>query len=285
MALEMEYRRRLDKLIQEMSRSVVYWLRSSYRKNEPVMSQVLAEDISAPTLYTQAKQVSAAGYDREERKGSPNTIAFDRTPASMLRDAVKSLSKQWEDRFSAAASDLAEWFANKSKQRSTRTLQSILKKGGWTVKLKHTKAQKDILEAAVAENVALIKSIPQRYLTQVEGFVMRSVQTGNDLKQLTDDLTKQLGVERRRAKMIARDQTNKVNAALTRARQVELGIEEAIWMHSGGGKHPRPTHVKNDGKKYDVKKGWFDPHERKWIHPGMLINCQCVSRSVVFGFE
>ena len=40
-------------------------------------------------------------------------------------------------------------------------------------------------------------------------------------------------------------------AAMNRARQDELGIEKARWRHSGGGKHPRPTHVANDGKTYD----------------------------------
>jgi hypothetical protein len=53
-------------------------------------------------------------------------------------------------------------------------------------------------------------------------------------------------------------------------------------LHSGGGKEPRRTHVKNSGKKFNVAQGWFDPDKtvRKYIQPGELINCRCVSRPV-----
>ena len=116
---------------------------------------------------------------------------------------------------------------------------------------------------------------------------MRSVQTGRDLGQLTDDLREQFGVTKRRAAFIARSQNNLATAAMTRARQVELGITEAIWMHSGGGKEPRPTHL-NAGReraRFDVAKGWYDPAVKEHIWPGQLPNCRCVSRSVIAGFS
>jgi hypothetical protein len=75
----------------------------------------------------------------------------------------------------------------------------------------------------------------------IEGLVMRSVQTGRDLGQLMKDLQEQFGVTRRRAAFVARDQNNKATASMTRARQHEPGITQAIWVHSGAGKHPRPT--------------------------------------------
>ena len=54
-------------------------------------------------------------------------------------------------------------------------------------------------------------------ITNVEGLVMRSVQTGRDLRQLTTDLQEQFGVTRRRAAFIARHQSNKATASMTRA--------------------------------------------------------------------
>jgi uncharacterized protein with gpF-like domain len=65
-------------------------------------------------------------------------------------------------------------------------------------------------------------------------------------------------------------------------RQKELGITKAIWVHSGGGKHPRPEHVAFSGKEYDVEKGAY--LEGKWTWPGFEINCRCTSRSVIPGF-
>jgi SPP1 gp7 family putative phage head morphogenesis protein len=198
---------------------------------------------------------------------------------------IRRLAKRWQSRFDEAADRLAEYFAQDIEKRSTTQLRRILKDGGWSVKFEMTPAMKDIFEATVQQNVALIKSIPQQYLTQVEGMVMRSVQSGRNLKQLTDDLQKRLHVTRDRAELIARDQNNKATSAFTRARQQELGVKRAVWVHSHAGKEPRPTHVHMDGKTYDVTKGMWDPHEQEYIWPGQLINCRCFSRPVIEGLS
>lgn len=249
-ALEIEYRRKLECLINEMQSSVLYWLRASFKANEPEVA----------------------------------VLAQDALPAKELRKAVRKLSRRWQRNFNEASIDLAHWFSTRAHKRSTHSLQKILQKGGWSVDLQMNAAQRDILAATVQQNVSLIRSIPSQYFTQVEGMVMRSVQTGRDLHQLTNDLQRNFRVTRRRAELIARDQNNKVTAAITRARQVELGLK-AIWVHSGAGKHPRPTHIRNSGKEYDPVRGWYDPAVKRWIHPGTEINCRCFSKSVVPGFS
>lgn len=248
--IEAAYRAKLTALVQEMHASVLYWVKASYRANEPEMAQ-------------------------------------DETPAEALRRVIRELSKRWMKRFDVAAVKLADWFGQAASKRSSDGLKKILKDGGFSVEFKLTPAMRDVLGATVNQNVALIKSIPQQYLTQVEGIVMRSVQTGRDLGQLTSDLQTQLGVTKRRAAFIALDQNNKATAALTRARQIEAGITEAVWVHSGGGRHPRPSHLKagREKQRFDVTKGWYDPDEKKNIWPGELINCRCVSRSVIKGFS
>jgi SPP1 gp7 family putative phage head morphogenesis protein len=246
--IEVAYRKKLQALIVEMDNSVVYWLRAAYRANEPVMAQ-------------------------------------DRTPADELRDAIRKLAKRWQKNFDEAAPALAEYFAQAVADRSGGALMAILKKAGFTVKFKMTRAMRDVMAATVGQQVSLIKSIPSRYFTNIEGLVMRSVQTGRDLGQLTKDLQEQFGVTHRRAAFIARDQNNKATASMTRARQDELGLNEAIWVHSGGGKHPRPTHVAMHGKKYDVNKGMWDSAVNRWIFPGEEINCRCISRSIIPGFS
>jgi SPP1 gp7 family putative phage head morphogenesis protein len=246
--IEVAYGKKLQALIAEMDNSVVYWLRTAYRANEPMMAQ-------------------------------------DRTPADELRDAIRKLAKRWQKNFDEAAPALAEYFAQSVSSRSSGALKAILKKAGFTVEFKMTRAMRDIMSATVSQQVSLIKSIPSRYFTNIEGQVMRSVQTGRDLGQLTKDLQEQFGVTHRRAAFIARDQNNKATASMTRARQDELGISEAIWVHSGAGKHPRPTHVAMNGKKYDVNKGMWDSAVNRWIFPGEEINCRCISRSIIPGFS
>ena len=82
-----------------------------------------------------------------------------------------------------------------------------------------------------------------------------------------------------RAELIARDQSNKANAVVNRTRQMELGITEAIWMHSHAGKTPRPDHVAADGKRYKIAEGCLI--SGKYIQPGEEINCRCASRPVL----
>lgn len=208
-------------------------------------------------------------------------------PSRRLLTVFRRLSARWQLRFDGAARELARYFSLTVARRSDAALARILRRGGFSVRFNLTPAIKDALDATTAENVGLIKSIPQQYLTQVEGMVMRSVAAGRDLSHLSQDLEKQFGITRRRAQLIARDQNNKATATVQRVRHAELGITEAIWLHSGGGKKPRPSHVKagRDKVRYDIREGWYDPDEGRHIFPGELINCRCVSRPVVPGFS
>ena len=209
---------------------------------------------------------------------------MDRTPADYLRSAFARLRKRWEERFDDAAGKLARWFAQSAATRSDATLRRILKDGGISVKFTPTKAMRDVMQGTVQANVALIKSIPEKYLTQVEGIVYRSVQTGRDLHQLSNDLRHELGVTKRRAAFISLDQSNKATSAMTRARQLELGMQ-AVWKHSHAGHTPRPTHVANDGKPYDPATGWWDPAVKRYIWPGTEPGCRCWTQTIIPGFK
>lgn len=247
--IEAAFRRSLQNTIRKMDKSVKYWLSAAYKANEPVITQ-------------------------------------DELPATALRRIVRRLARQWQTNFDKGAEELAAYFSQSIADRSDSQLQQILRRAGFTVDFKLTRAQRDVLQATIAENVALIKSIPQQYFTAIEGEVMRSVAAGRDLAPLTKFLQEQYGKTHRRAAFIARDQSNKACANLTRTRQIEIGVTTAIWVHSAGGRKPRPTHVAAGARqqRYDITKGWFDPHVEKFILPGELPNCRCVSRSVILGF-
>lgn len=272
---EARYRRALIKLVGQMVASVEYWLSAAYKANPPVDATLNA------------------------------ALAQDETPSMELRRAVRKLARRWQRNFDKAAPQLADYFATAADKRSSEQLKRILKDGGFSVKFRMTRASRDALNASINEQVSLIKSIPQKYFTDVEGAVMRSAATGRDLHALTKEIGGLVDLGRirmgrkpgesdkslaartaRRAAFIARDQNNKATAVMTRVRQQEAGITEAIWVHSGGGKEPRPTHLAagKRGQKYDVAKGWLDPAVDKFIQPGELPNCRCVSRPVIPGF-
>ena len=158
-----------------------------------------------------------------------------------------------------------------------------MREAGFTVRFRATAQQQTALQAVLGSNVSLIRSIGQQYLNRVEESVWRSVNAGYNMAQLTRELRKDYGISERRAAFIARDQTNKAKAAIEKARRQELGITEAIWMHSHAGKEPRPSHVAANGKRFDVSKGMY--LDGKWVQPGEEINCRCTSRSVIKGFN
>lgn len=241
------YRAKLERLIDEMHASLVYWITAAWRANPPEMA------------------------------------ADDDSPAMGLRFNIRTLGQRWLSRFDKAAPELGQWFAKAAKDRADWALRDTLRRAGFTVEFKLTGATNDVMQATIGAQVGLIRSIAEKHLADVQGMVMRSVQTGRDLGTLTKELQAAYGMTRRRAAFIARSQNNIATATITRVRQTELGITTAKWLHSGGGRHPRPEHVAMSGKTYDVTKGAF--LEGQWVWPGTAPNCRCVARSIVPGLE
>lgn len=124
------------------------------------------------------------------------------------------------------------------------SLATAFKDAGFTVEFKMTSQMNNALQATIAENVGLIRSIPEKYFTEVEGLVMRSVARGRDLSYLTDELQKRYGITRRRAAFIAEIKITRPPPVVQSARQQALGITQGIWKHSHAGKKPRQSHVK-----------------------------------------
>ncbi len=246
--LAAEYKRRITALIDELHASVTHWVGAAYRTKSP-------------------------------------ELAHDASPAETMRAAIRKLTRRWTDCFDEASKKLGAWFTKSVSQRSDAVLKKILKDAGISVDFQMTRAQNDVIRATLNQQVGLIRSIPQKFLGDVEGAVMRSVQTGRDIGGLTKEIQAIAGVSKRRAAFIAVDQNQKATASMTRARQIETGITTAVWRHSSAGKTPRPTHVAMNGKEYDVAKGMWDSAEGRMILPGELLWCRCVALSVVKGFS
>ena len=245
--------RKLDALIDEMSRSLLYWLRAAYQAETPATVE-LAQDASASRL---------------------------------LQAAFDKLQARWLRRFDELAPKLADWFATSHKTRVDRSMARDLREGGFTVKFKMSKAMRDAYNAIVDENVGLIKSIGEQHLSNVRVALMQSVQNGRDLEYLTTQLEKRTGITKRRAARIALDQNNKATAVMVRTRALEAGVTKARWVHSAGGKQPRPEHLKagRDGLIFDLAKGHDFHNGEGTVWPGTAINCRCVAVPIVPGFE
>jgi SPP1 gp7 family putative phage head morphogenesis protein len=254
------YRRALLSEIAEMVASVEFWLTAQRRSDPPV----LAQDATIPVKP----------YEMPDPPGGE-------PPSVAMRGELGKIAERWEKRFAEISEKVAASFVSNSFRGTDNAMRQALRDAGWSIEFTMTPAVRDAFEASLAENVGLIRSIPAQYLQQVEGIVMRSYAAGRDLQTMTREIKTLYPKAKNRAILIARDQSNKANAVVQRARQKELGISEAIWMHSHAGKEPRPTHVAMNGKSYKVEKGMYDSAVKNWIFPGEEINCRCTGRSVL----
>lgn len=128
----------------------------------------------------------------------------------------------------------------------------------------------DALRAATKDNIDLIKSIPEQYFEKLGDAVGKNMERGMRFEDLAKEIERIGDVTESRAKLIARDQTSKMNGAFNEARQTSLGIDKYQWQTSGD-ERVREEHAENDGKVFS----WNDPPATG--HPGHDVNCRCVA--------
>jgi len=241
-----------------------------------------------PAAVEEAYRSALEGMTRQMvAQTTRDTIAlWPATPSgqdSLVDDAktlATALAKRFNAYFDRAAPDLASGFMRRIDAASAASLRGSLKdvSGGLTLKTDVvTRRVREIIKATNAENVALIKSIPREYLGKVQGAVMRSITAGGGRAEVLRQLTKLGQSTEARAALIARDQTSKATTAVNAARMDALGVKEFEWLHSQGGREPRPLH-KNvlNGNVYSVAEPpEIDDRTGERGLPGQLINCRC----------
>lgn len=213
-------------------------------------------------------------------------LTQDASIASQARIRLNKLRNKWERFFSKRAPVIADNIIGQVDKYSASSLGASLKQlsGGLTLKTTVMPAAlKEAVTASIAENVTLIKSIPQQYHTQIEGAVMRSIQPGgNGLQDVRAAVTERLGITKRRADMIATDQVRKATTSANSARAKALGIRKFQWLHSGGGAEPRKLHQELDGMTFSYDDlPVIDERTGERGLPGQLINCRCVAIPIV----
>ncbi|RKS87322.1 phage Mu protein F like protein [Orbus hercynius] len=221
--------------------------------------------------------INALIKDYTEAKSNPYYV-------NLIADRFRESIDKWGDRFLHEANEIATGFTDESLNMVDRRLSRDFKNADLTIKFQMTEKMQAKIQSKIAENVGLIRSIPSKYLEEVQGAVMRCIERGNDLKTLTEILEYRFGVASRRAKNIAKDQANKATVAFNRQRQLDVGIKKGIWVHSGLGKDKRQSHVKagRDKLVFDLEKGAYIDGE--YILPGELVNCHCTWRAYLGDF-
>lgn len=210
------------------------------------------------------------------------TTGEDAAPsmAAQARILTNALSRKFFAFFDTLAAEATRSFLSGVDAHSKSNLHASLKDvtGGLSLKTSVVSGQvKEILRASTVENIGLIKSIPREYFQKLQASVMRSITTGQGVKTVLESVQRTGQVTRRRAALIARDQTSKATAALNSARMGALGVRKFRWLHSSGGKEPRPLHKDTlNGEIFDLANPpIIDEKTGERGLPGQLINCRC----------
>ncbi len=143
------------------------------------------------------------------------------------------------------------------------------------------------LNTATMQNAQLITNMSTEHWTRVTQIVTDNY-AGRLDGSLLSNLIDATGITKRRAKLIARDQTAKFASDLNRIRQQNVGIESYIWRTSKdarvvgtpGGLYPKGSrahenHYAREGKEFR----WDDPPSDG--NPGIPINCRCTAQPVI----
>lgn len=271
-ALERQYRIELKGLVDKMLKEVAEKIVNAYRKNKD-------------------------GF----------TFATDGA-FSNIDDELKDLEKKYREIFARQGELAAKRMVMRQLKYNRSSFTKIMKKLMPTDEEIPTLAgsviprdMEQIIKASIMENVSLIKSIESKYFEQITGSVARSMQAGGSIKQLRQEIFHYNNMTRKRADIIANDQSRKAYMSINLRNMSKAGIKKVEWVHSGGGYTVREYHFRkwdgvsgiDDGRPNGLNGYIFDidkppviqlqngktPEERGY--PAQLPNCKCVLRAVV----
>ena len=122
------------------------------------------------------------------------------------------------------------------------------------------------IDAYRATNVAKIKSIASERLQEMTDLLEQAEEENWHVDKLRKEFQRQFDVTKSKASLLARDQTLKLGAAITKERQTQAGIRQYVWSTSGD-ERVREGHAELDG----TVQSWDDPPDTgdgQNCHPG-----------------
>lgn len=217
---------------------------------------------------------------------------------------LEAVKKNYDFQLELTAEQIAENWVGKvnryNKQKFMSQMRQVL---GIDVGAIVDEAMKDELDIMMMENAHYIKSIPSYLVGHVADRVIQHFR-GDPMPEgrtLRQQIREEFKVSDGRAKVLARDQTAKMNTSITCIRQVNLGIDCYIWrtvednavVGAPGGLYPynpknklHKNHYIMNGMlcKWADRDVYSDDKGKTWKprtaemphnHPGDDIMCRC----------
>jgi len=248
---------------------------------QKLMSEIIKDTEKA------VKQIYKSGASKE-------FFTQDASITSTARINLNKLLKSIETIVSNKSESMVKRMLRGTDQTSKSSLFQSLKElsGGVSIKTDFKSAgTQEAITSSYNVNIDLIKTMTGDYTGQIRGAVNRSIQGGGGLETLIPEMEKFLNKQAKqtlnKAKNVALDQTRKAYTAINKARMEKVGVTKFEWIHSGGGREPRPYH--KTPFPSGLNHGIFDINDPPIINketgarglPGDEINCKCFMRPVI----
>lgn len=238
-----------------MSKRTELW----YRQQLKQLVKTMADDIE------RAMQQPQGSFFMDDAKG------FQAISAKAL---MKVLEKYEKSDRTSQAENIANGFVNRGNTQNQQEVSKNLKNQtriDLSAYLGNSPNVVERLNELTVSNIQLIKSISTQYLDKVQNAVTQAVVNGKPNKDLVQQI-KDIGkVTEKRAIFIARDQSSKLNAALTQARHEDVGIKKYMWSTSLD-ERVRDSHADKEGQIFEYANPPADTG-----NPGHGVNCRCVA--------
>lgn len=216
--------------------------KSKLRAPKPVKPSAAAEAEYRAQLQSLVRQMAKqlyAAIEPELKRLKPQYTADAYVRDSWVDDilrAIRAVSQVFTSNiFNAQAERIAARTISRAEADNAEDFRDSVNKavGIDITRITQSLGMRNYLEASVAANVNLIKSLPSEYFQKVETLVLDGMNGGLAPTTIAKQIQEETGVTYRRAKFIARDQMAKINSDLTRKRQEEAGIEYYRSVDSG----------------------------------------------------
>lgn len=198
--------------------------------------------------------------------------------AISVKALMKALEKYEKSDRTSQAENIANGFVSRGDAQNHAEVSIDLKNQtgiDLSAYLRNSPNIAERVNTLTAGNVQLIKSIRSQYLDKVQNAVMQAMVKGTLNKDLAAQI-KDLGkTTEKRAMFIARDQSSKLNAALTQARHEDVGIKKYMWSTSLD-ERVRDSHADKEGQIFEYANPPADTG-----HPGHDFNCRCMAIPVL----
>lgn len=252
--------------IRQSKRSEVWYRDRLYAVIDDIADLIITE-LETPTL-----------------NDAPNT-----PPISITAKLSRAIQKVASMSFADIASRLSFGLVNRANQQNKEQTQRTYNEafGIDLTGMLGDEAIRADLDKAVKDNVDLIESIKNDFINDIGAEVFGNLKNGGRHENLTASIRERGKVSKSRAKFIARDQTAKLNAALTESRSRALGLDLYEWGGAGD-ERERDSHSVLNGMlcKYSDSTVYSDDGGKTWKkrksigayegNPGTDYQCRCV---------